>query len=277
MADVNVRRIGFRQGWQWIIIAADQIIHQPHRYLLPAAWLVALSSLQWLVPGIGLFFSGLLAPLAIAPLLLTYAQFRNEGTLDGLSGIERAVHRPMLYRLLRLGLYLMLIVLAASQLTGSLLSALLPEEVVRQINEQNLPELIQIEKRYLMLLLALTALPMAMLGLSAWFSVPLVIFHEIPVLRALAMSLMACAINYRALLALTLSLVVIMLGGMLILVIISLVVGALSPEIAILLNLSLMLIASVFLQMSLAGAQYLAYVQIFDHGEGPIETGVWTA
>ncbi|GAB4194380.1 MAG: hypothetical protein Tsb002_25870 [Wenzhouxiangellaceae bacterium] len=282
MPTIKQRRLGFRQGWPWLRQAADTIARQPLAFIAPAGWLLLIGSLQWLVPGIGPLLAGLLAPLSMAPLLATFADSHAGAPANGYANIQAMLSTQRLLPLLRLGLYLMLVLILVSQLTGLAMAQLLPAELIKALEQRNTATLLNIPKDDLILLLVMTALPIGVLGVLAWFSIPLVVFKQMPVPRVIWRSLRAVARNWQALLALTLSLILVSLGGLLLLTLLSALIGAFSSTAAIILNLSLGFIAALFLQACLAGAQYLSCQQAFpsppdcdDHCPAP--TQQWLA
>lgn len=251
----------FRQGWQWLAHAADYIAKRPLVYIPAVVWLLLLSSLQWFVPGAGAFFSGFLAPLSIAPLLVTFAShYRAEQALSWRTGFSIFRREPLL-RLLRLGFYFMLVVLLLSQLSGWIMAQVLPEQLLNMLAQQDLKYLIYAPKHYLMLILALTALPMATLGFLAWYSIPLVLFQQARIPQVLWTSIKACLRNYWALMAVSLLLIVVVIGAAIILFFVTALGSAISPALGYLIDLFIIMIGSAFLQTALVGAQYLSYMR----------------
>lgn len=275
----DAKRASFHQGWHWLITAANQVAAAPWRYFPALLWLVFIGSLQWLIPGAGSFLSGLLAPLSIAPLLLSFAH-HDQATL--------AAGKPITYRqqfqyifsadqlmpLLRLGFYLMLVVLVLSQISGWLMSRLLDPDVLAALEKQDLSHLAQVPKHELMLILSFTVLPMATLGLLAWLSIPLVMFCRAPIPQVLSLSLRASVRNWRAFLAMNILLTIVCLGALLILLVVTLVAQAVSAALGALLSTALLVAFSCFIQAALVGAQYLACQDIFAHKQDDQESSL---
>lgn len=248
----------FRQGWQWLAHAADFIAQRPLIYLPAVAWLLLVGSLQWLVPGASAFLSGFLAPLSIAPLLGTFATHYQDQRISWFSGFY-VLQKNHLLPLLRLGVYLSLVVLLLSQISGWLMALILPQELLDMLAQQDLKYLIYAPKHYLMLILALTALPMAALGFLAWYSIPLVLFQQAAIPNVLWISIKTCILNYWALMAVSLLLIVVVLGASIILFFVTALGTAIAPIVGYLADIIIIILGSAFLQSALVGAQYLSF------------------
>lgn len=268
-ASPKILRASLNDGVRWLTRGADLLARDGSLMLRVAAWLVVITLIQ-MVPVIGVPLLVLISPaltggmLGVFRRLDTGQEARPEQVLDGLrNGAVRT-------RLLVLGGVLLMGVMASVMAVFAWLSPQMDMEALNAL--MNDPQAMESDPdRWLALFegvnlfggLALGATIMALVLGGLYFAVPLVFFWNWPVLAALLYSLRAVFVNWLAFLGFgavvvgllfALGFVFLMTAGLL-----ALALGAAGNFAGQLLSL----IASLFIQLLMAAAQWLAFRQLF--------------
>ncbi len=266
MSPIKLKSVGFRAGLAWLPAGAELFVSALGPMVSVASLWLLVSLLASLVPILGQLALMLITPLLTAGLLAAFDLVRRgrqprPGTLfAGWSDPTRRI------RLLGLGaISLAGTMVAATALAGILTSQLEPGVLEQAMND---PEALaramqQVSLGWnLILPLGLFLLVVAAL----LFAVPMVMLANAPVGSALRYSLSACFSNLPALAGLLLATLAMGVALGLVLGLLVSLLGLALGQAGALLAQILMMIATVFVQVVLTGAQYCAFCQISDWG-----------
>lgn len=266
----QIRRHGFTRGFRWLLFAGD-LFGRGARTLVPVAGLLLLVFMIQLVPLIGPLVAVLITPMLTAGLLVAFrAVSAGEQATPGVlfSGWRDERARP---GLLLLGVWLM---------AGSALAILvLAMWLAPQVDLAGVEEAMQDPEALIELLaganlfggMVLMSLILAVVLGGLYFAVPLVYFSRWPVGVSLLWSLRALLRNWLAFLGFGAALLVLLVALFLIIGFVSmtlvLAIGQAANLLLQLLNLLMML----FIQVLAAGAQYVAFREVFVWPDGPAD------
>ncbi|MEN1728306.1 MAG: BPSS1780 family membrane protein [Pseudomonadota bacterium] len=265
-------KVGFRAGLSWLPTGAE-LLAKHWRPLLGVAslWLL-ISLLASLVPVVGQLTLMVLTPLLTAGLLAAFDQTRaghvevRPGTLfAGWNPPERRLSLIVLGIVSLLGTFLAALVFVGvltSQIEPALLEANLedPEALAALLSESSLGSGLFFAILLFLLILA-----------GLFFAVPMVMFGRLGVGAALGYSYRACFGNIGAMVGLLLALIAFGLAlGFVLLLSISTLGLALGTAGQFLGQL-IMVAATLFTQIVLTGAQYVAFCQVSGWTPGPDE------
>jgi hypothetical protein len=229
-------------------------------------------SLIAVIPLIGQTVLALITPLLTAGVMLAFDQL-GEGKQPAPATLVAAWRDPVRRsRLLSLGIFAMLGGLLAAMVLVSWLSS--------QVGAQALEAAVQSPEAMAQTLagaslgggLLGSGLVMIVVLAGLFFATPLVMFGRAPTLTALTISLRAIATNWLAFVGFAIAAAAIATGLLIILLIVSSVLTLALGNFGSLIIQVLMLIAVMLFQVLMAGAQYLAFSQIFGWSPGLEDT-----
>ncbi|TVS12657.1 MAG: hypothetical protein EA419_04145 [Wenzhouxiangella sp.] len=263
----NFQRVGFAQGLGWLPASAEMM----RRGFRPLAAIAALwlgVSLIVVIPLIGQVVLALITPLLTAGVLLAFdrlGQRRVPEPTTLFAGWRDPMRRS---GLLMLGVVAMAGGLAAALILASWLGAQLGEDQLEAALQS--PEALAEALTGVSLaggfLLAGAVLGLVLAGL--YFAIPLIMFGRAPTLTAFITSIKAVVANWLAFVGYLIALLAVVIGLVIIVLLVtSFLTLALGPVGAFIAQILLLLVAMLF-QVLQAGAQYLAFSQIFGWSPG---------
>lgn len=265
----TIHRASFRQGLSWLPASAEMMRGGFRPLLLIAAIWLALSLISF-IPLIGQVIIVILTPLITAGVLLAFDRL-GEGRWPEPTILFAGWRDPQRRNsLLSLGLFMFTGALSAAVILFGWLGSQLSQEELQALSQENSPEALAEALVGVSIGpgLFLAAVVMGLVLSGLYFSIALVMFGRAPAFGAFVTSIKAVFSNLPAFLGYLLSLIAIGLGVAIILV---LVTGffnlALGSAGAFLSQLMVLMVMMLF-QVLLAGAQYLAFAQIFGWSPG---------
>ncbi len=269
----SIRRVGFAAGLRWLPAGAELLFSGLGPMAgLASLWLL-ISLIAVIVPVIGQLFLVLLTPLLTAGVLVGFDLVRNGQAPPPLT-LFAGWREPRK----RAGL----LVIGAWSIAGSMLAAgVFFAWLGGQLSAAELEAAAESPEALLQLLegasigggLLLAGAIFALVLSAIYFAIPLVMFEGWPSMTALITSIKAVIGNWAAFLGLGLAFFAVAAGLFLILLLVTAVTMALGQIGAIVAQV-LLLIATMFMQMLMAGAQYVAFCQVFawkSDGDSPDE------
>lgn len=258
----EIRRVGFGRGFRWLLAAAE-LMGRGGRSLAAVAGLLALFMLLQIVPVLGPAVLSLLTPLLTAGLLITYHRITRVEPA-GATTLLAGWHEPRSRSgLLMLGVWLILGSLAAILALGAWLA---PQVDLRELERaMNDPEAVFTILREVRLIggILIAGVILTVVLAALYFAVPLVGFAYWPVTVAGLWSLRAVLVNWAAFLGLTAGLILVFAASMIIFALVGFVLGLALGEAALVVSQILGILLGLFLQVLMAGAQYVAFREVF--------------
>jgi hypothetical protein len=265
----RIRRVGFSAGLRWLPAGAELLFAGLGPLAgLASLWLL-ISLVAVLVPIIGQLLLVLFTPLLTAGVLVGYHQVRQgraPAPLTLFAGWKDAQRRSGL------------LIIGAWSIAGSMLAAgVFVGWLGSQLSTEELEAAMQSPDRLVQALegvsigggLLLSGLIFALVLSAIYFAIPLVMFDRWPTMTALLTSIKAVIGNWAAFLGFGLAFMAVAAGLGLILVLITAVTMALGQA-GVIVGQVIFLIATMFMQMLMAGGQYVAFCQVFGiAGEDP--------
>ena len=261
-SDVRIRRAGFAAGLRWLPAGAELLFAGLGPLAgLASLWLL-ISLVAVVIPVIGQLFLVLLTPLLTAGVLVGYDQVRNGQAPTPLTlfvGWKDPRRRAGL------------LVIGAWSIAGSMLAAgVFIGWLGGQLSAEQLEAAMASPETLAQALegasigggLLISGLIFALMISAIYFAIPLVMFERWPTMTALVTSIKAVIGNWAAFLGFGLAFILVAAGLGLILVLIMAVTMALG-QVGVIIGQVLILIATMFMQMLMAGAQYIAFCQVF--------------
>lgn len=271
----EIRRAGFARGLRWLLFGAE-LLGRGLRTLVPVAGLLLLVMMIQIVPLIGPAVLALLTPLLTAGLLAAFHKAaRSESAGPGVLFAGWVDERSRI-PLLLLGLWLMAGFLLAVLLLGLWIAP--------QVEETALEAAMDDPESMVRLLMGLDlAGGVVLAGLivgvvlgGLYFAVPLVYFAHWPAGVSLFRSLKALVVNWAAFLGLFVAMLVLFMGLFVIVGVLAMILGlALGPAGEFLIRI-ISILTGLFVQVLLAGAQYVAFREVFvwpESEDGSPESG----
>lgn len=258
----QIRRSDFSRGLRWLPVGAELLL----RGLGPMAGIAALwllISLIVVIPVIGQAILALITPLLTAGVLKAYAMVSGGSRPAPTTLLAAWNHPGQRSALLLVGLWgifgsliavSILAVWLGTQLTPEQLEAAMssPEALARTLAEVSIGGG-----------LILSALALTLVLATMYFAIPLIMFGRMPVIAALTVSLKAVFINWTAFLGFGIAAVLLILGlGLIMALVLSLLSIALGGAGQVV-GQVLFLLMTMFVQMIMAGAQYVAFRDVF--------------
>jgi hypothetical protein len=265
----TIHRVGFRQGLSWLPASAE-MMRSGIRPLIAIAALWLLLSLIGFIPVFGQIVIVIITPLLTAGVLLAFDRLgeqRSPAPTTLFAGWHDPVRR---ISLLVLGLFMISGAMAAALVLFSWLGTQLGQEQMEVLLSQGSPEAMAEALSGVSIGggLLLAALVMGLVLAGLYFSVALVMFGRAPALQAFITSIRAVLVNWVAFVGYLIALTAIVMGvGLILLLITSFLTLALGPPGAFVAQIFLLLGMMLF-QIMLAGAQYLAFSQVFGWSPG---------
>ncbi len=261
-AKPHIHRVGFMRGFKWLLFGADLTGRRPAA-LMPVAALFLLVSLVQVIPVVGPGLLVLITPLLTAGLLTAFWKVSHGQAIEPWVLFAGWQDERARGGLLTLGMWMILgLILAIWVLSLWLAPQLSPGQIERAMEDPEQLLQLLVETRWLGGVSLAGLVLAAVLG-AVYFGVPLVRFNHFGVGPAMAWSLRAVIGNWAAFLGLTCSILVFSMAVGLLLGLISgllgIALGALAGfPIKLLYVLTVMLV-----QVVMAGAQYVAYREVF--------------
>ncbi len=274
----NIHRAGFRQGLGWLPASAE-MMRGGIRPLVGIAALWLLVSMIGFIPLIGQLVFVIITPLLTAGVMLAFDRL-GEQRIPRPTTLFAGWHDPVRRgNLLLLGVFMLGGAMISALILFSWLGSQLGQEQLQALLTQESPEA-TVEALSGVSFgggLLLAALMMGLVLAGLYFSVALVMFGKAPAARAFLISIKAVLVNWIAFIGYLLALFAIALGfGVILVLITSFLTLALGAVGAFITNI-LTLMGAMLFQVLMAGAQYLAFSQVFgwspgledDEGSGP--------
>lgn len=259
----KILRSSFSRGLRWLPAGAELLFTG----LGPMAGIAALWLLISLIVVIPVFGQALLAlftPLLTAGVLKSYAMV-SAGSRPAPSELLAAWQDPRRRgALLLVGLWgicgsliavSILAVWLGAQLEPEQLEAAMgsPEALAQALSEVSLGSG-----------LLVSAVVMALVLATMYFAIPLIMFGPVPILSSLATSLKAVLVNWAAFLGFGLAAILLIIGlGLILVLLLSLLNIALGAASQVISQV-LILLMTMFVQMVMAGAQFVAFRDVFE-------------
>ncbi len=258
----RIQRVSVSAGFSWLIKSVV-LIRQGSGSLVGVGALWLLLSMVAIIPFIGQLMLAMITPLLTAGVLVAFDQistgrYPNSAVL--LSGWHRPKSRPIL---LLLGLWTIIGAMVALSFLASWLGSQIsePELQAALAAPENLGPMLERLKPGLGLYLAGASVVLVLMGL--YFAIPLSVFGEFGLWPSVRASLVAIVTNLFAFLAFLLTLVAVIGAFLMGLMAIVGVLMQLPGVLGVMLSQIIVLVASMGLQVLLAGAQYVAFCEIF--------------
>ncbi len=260
--ELQIRRVRFGQGLRWLPAGAEMLFRSPGPLAgIASLWLLV--SLIALVPVIGQGILAVLTPLLTAGVLKAYADI-SAGRRPIPTTLFAAWQDPQRRgALLLVGLWgicgslvavSILAVWLGAQLEPDQLEAAMasPESLAATLAETSIGGG-----------LILAALAMILVMATMYFAIPLVMFARAPVIPSLITSIRAVLANIGAFLGLAMAIVLFVMALGLIMILMTSVLSIALGQFGAVLIQVLFLIMTMFIQMVMAGTQYVAFREIF--------------
>lgn len=259
---IDIRRAGFARGLRWVVASAG-LLAAGFRSLAAVAGLWLLVSMVQLVPLIGPPLLAVMTPLLTAGLLTAFDQVAagrhpRPGVL--FAGWQDPRSR---LGLLVIGLWLVVGMMLAIMVLASWLGGQLEAgELERAMdNPEALMQLLGGLDMGGGLLVA--ALIMTVILATIYFGIPLVMFWTWPPLAALMLSLRAVVINWAAFLGFGVAVLALGMAVIVVMTVVILPVSVALGQAGMFIGQILAILAALFVQVVMAGAQYLAFRDVF--------------
>ncbi len=262
MKTISLRKVGFRDGLKWLPVSAELLFSSPGPLLGVASLWLLISLLASLIPLLGQLVLVVLTPLLTAGLMVAFDQVRNAIRPPPSTLFAGWMNRQRRPSLLALGIWSLAgSLVAAAVLVGWLSAQIDPATLEAGLNNpEALAEALRETSLGGGILLALTIFLLVIASL--FFAVPLVMFGQVRAMAAIRFSILACLHNLLAMIGLLLAVIALALGlGLILGVVVSFTSLALGQAGAVVGQL-IFLIATLFVQVLLAGVQYVAFSQV---------------
>ncbi|HEY7906559.1 MAG TPA: BPSS1780 family membrane protein [Wenzhouxiangella sp.] len=258
----RIQRVGAATGFSWLIKSVV-LIRQGSGSLVGVGALWLLLSMIAIIPFIGQLMLAMITPLLTAGVLVAFDQIstgRHPNSAVLLTGWHRPKSRPIL---LLLGLWTIIGAMVALSFLASWLGSQIsePELQAALAAPENLGPMLERLKPGMGLYMAGVSVVVVLMGL--YFAIPLSIFGEFGLWPSVRASLVAIFTNLFAFLAFLLTLVAVVGAFLMGLMAIVGVLMQLPGVVGVMLSQIIILVASMGLQILLAGAQYVAFCEIF--------------
>ncbi len=261
----RIRRVGFSAGLRWLPAGAELLFAGLGPLAgLASLWLL-ISLIAVVIPVIGQLFLVLLTPMLTAGVLVGYDQVRRGQAPPPFTLFAGWKEPSARSGLLVIGAWSIAgSMLAAGVFIGWLGSQISPEELEAAMES---PEtLVQaLEGVSLGGGLLMSGSIFALVLAAIYFAIQLVMFNRWPTMASLLTSIKAVVVNWAAFLGFGLAFMAVAAGLGLILVLISVLTMALG-QFGVIAGQVVILIATMFMQMLMAGGQYVAFCQVFGFG-----------
>lgn len=265
----NIHKASFRQGLGWLPASAE-MMRSGFRPLVGIAALWLLVNLIGFIPLIGQLIIVIITPMLTAGVLLAFDRLgeqRMPQPTTLFAGWRDPVRRNSL---LTLGLFMLGGAMAAALILFSWLGGQMGQEQLQALLRQESPEAMAQALSNVSigggLLLATLVMGLVLAGL--YFSVALVMFGKAPAFQAFLVSIKAVLVNWIAFVGYLLALFAVALGFGFILVLVTGLLTLALGTIGAFITQIVTLLAFMLFQILMAGAQYLAFSQVFGWSPG---------
>jgi hypothetical protein len=260
----GTRRVGFAAGLRWLPVGAELMFAGLGPLAGVASLWLLLSLVAVIVPVIGQLILFLFTPLLTAGVLVAFDQVRQgqaPAPLTLFDGWKVPARRA---GLLLIGAWSIAgSMLAAGVLVGWMGSQLTQAELEAAMSSpETLAQTLSGISIGGGLLLALLIFSVVLAAI--YFAIPLVMFSGWPTMNAMLVSLRAVVVNWAAFAGFGLAFMAVALALGLVLVLLVTVATVALGQFGVIVSQVLFLIATMFVQMLMAGTQYVAFCQVFD-------------
>lgn len=263
----QIRRVGFTRGFRWLVAAAE-LMGRGGRGLVAVSGLLAIFLLIQVIPLLGPAIVTLITPMLTAGLLIAFHRVTRQQPVTAGTLLAAWYDAGARRGLLVLGLWLMLGSLAAILALGAWLA---PQLDIRALEQAmaNDPEAVFALLQGTSLLggIAIAGFILTVVLAALYFAVPLTGFAHWPATVAGLFSLRAVVVNWAAFLGLSAGLIVVSVAVVIVFSLVSLVLVLALGEAAQWLTQVLGILVGLFLQVLMAGAQYVAFREVFEWPE----------
>ncbi|TVQ28070.1 MAG: hypothetical protein EA370_17070 [Wenzhouxiangella sp.] len=259
----RLHRASFSAGLRWLPAGAELMFRAPAGMIGIAALWLLLTMVAMLIPVLGQLLLVLFTPLLTGGVLLAFDKVRQGQTPGPVTLFAGWSDPPRRVGLILLGSFSLAgSMLAAGVLIGWLGSQLSPAELEAvSASPEALAQALAGANLGPGLLLA--ALLFSLVLAALFFAIPLILFGQLQALTALLASLRAVIINWLAFLGFGLAVMAMAIGLGVILALLMALLGLALGEAGMVLIQLLILTVTMFVQMLMAGAQYVAFCSVF--------------
>ncbi len=259
----RLQRASFSAGLRWLPAGAELMFRSPAGMIGIAALWLLLTMVAMMIPLLGQLLLVLFTPLLTGGVLIAFDKIRQRIT-PGPSTLFAAWPEPRRrIDLILLGSFSLAgSMLAAGVLVGWLGSQLDPTELEALANSPEALAQALIEANVGTGLL-LAALLFSLVLAALFFAIPLVVFGRLPALAALINSLRAVIFNWLAFIGFGLATITMAIGLGIILALLMAVFSLALGQAGMILIQLLILAMTMFVQMLMAGAQYVGFCHLF--------------
>ncbi len=259
----RLHQVSFRAGLRWLPTSAELLFQAPAGMIGIAALWLLLTMVAMLIPVLGQLLLVLFTPLLTAGVLAAFdliRQGRIPGPLTLFSGWSDAQRRVSL------------ILLGSFSLAGSMLAAgVLVGWLSSQIDPAELEAIAASPEAMAQALveanlgagLIMAALLFSLVLAALFFAIPLVLFGQQSALVSLLASLRAVLLNWLAFIGFGLAVIAMAIGLGVILALMMAVLGLALGQAGMVMIQLLILVVTMLVQVLMAGAQYVAFCQVF--------------
>ena len=274
--DDRIQKVSFGQGFFWLM-RSFMLLRLGGRSLLSVGALWLLLSMVAIIPFVGQLILAVITPLLTAGVLVAFDQVSAQQQPDSpvlLSGWHRPKARPIL---LLLGFWTIIGAMVALSFVANWLGS--------QVSEAELQAALADPQNFLAMAdnlqmgggLYLAGLTVLAVIMGLYFAVPLSVFGNITLWPAVRASFKAIVLNPAAFLGFILTLLVLLTGFVMVLLSLVSLFAQLPGMLGVLLAQLLILVMTMGLQMTLAGAQYVAFCDIFGWSAEPPQSSPGSA
>lgn len=260
----QIRRVGFTRGFRWLV-ASGELMGRGGGGMLAVSGLLAVFLLLQVIPMIGPAVLTLITPLLTAGLLIAFHRITRGEPLRANTLLaawqDPGARRPLLV----LGIWLMLGSLAAILSLGAWLAPQLDMSELEQAMASN-PEavLALLQGTNLLGGIAIAGIILTVVLAALYFAVPLTGFAHWPATVAGLFSLRAVVVNWAAFLGLGAGLLVVGVAVLILFLIVAMILVLALGTAAQWFTQVLGILVGLFLQVLMAGAQYVAFREVFE-------------
>ncbi len=260
--DDRIQRVTFGQGFFWLM-RSFMLLRLGARSLTGVGAMWLLLSMVAIIPFIGQLILAAITPLLTAGVLVAFDQVaarQHPTSATLLSGWHRPKARPIL---MLLGLWTIIGAMVALSFVASWLGSQVSEAELQAAlaDPQNFVAMAENLRMGGGLYLAAGTVVLLVMGL--YFAVPLSVFGEVGLWPAVRASFKAIVMNPAAFIGFIITLMVLFTGFVMVLVSLVGVLAQLPGVMGVMFAQILILVMTMGLQMTLAGAQYVAFCDIF--------------
>lgn len=260
--DDRIQKVGFGQGFFWLM-RSFMLFRLGSRSLLGVAAMWLLLSMVAIIPLIGQLILAVITPLLTAGVLVAFDQVSAKQQPTSavlLSGWHRPKARPTL---VLLGFWTIIGAMLALSFVASWLGSQLSEAELQAALADPQNFVAMAENLHFGSQLYLAGLTVLLVVMGLYFAVPLSVFGNITLWPAVRASFKAIILNPTAFFGFIITLVVLLTGFVMVMVSLVGLLAQLPGVMGVMFAQIFILVMTMALQMTLAGAQYVAFCDIF--------------